>query len=382
LIEIRNITKKYGKHIGVNNISFHVEKGEILGFLGPNGAGKTTTMNLITGYIPLTYGEIKVSGFDVMEDSMEAKKHIGYLPENPPLYLDMTVKEYLYFVGEIKQVPKIERKNQVLYVLEVLKLQEVSGRLIKNLSKGFKQRVGLAQALIGDPEVLILDEPTVGLDPQQIIEIRELIKELGKKHTIILSSHILPEVSAVCSRIVVIQKGKILAMDTTENFMGMNEKNRFIKIEVEGKHEKAIRILERIPGFQEFHRLEGDEKEQSTVTYLLKFDGQKDRRKDLFLAFAKEEMPLLELSIQKRTLEETYLQLLAMSDQDTSLKEQDTLIDAGVEDLHKRKEESSNKEQASNKEQSGEQEQPSAEEESVDENEENLHNNKAEEDVK
>jgi ABC-2 type transport system ATP-binding protein len=376
LIEIRNITKKYGKHIGVNNISFHVEKGEILGFLGPNGAGKTTTMNLITGYIPLTYGEIKVCGFDVMEDSMEAKKHIGYLPENPPLYLDMTVKEYLYFVGEIKQVPKIERKNQVLYVLEVLKLQEVSGRLIKNLSKGFKQRMGLAQALIGDPEVLILDEPTVGLDPQQIIEIRELIKELGKKHTIILSSHILPEVSAVCSRIVVIHKGKILAMDTTENFMGMNEKNRFIKIEVEGKHEKAIHILERIPGFQEFHRLEGEAKEQSTVSYLLKFDGQKDRRKDLFLAFAKEEMPLLELSIQKRTLEETYLQLLAMSDQDTSLPKQDTLIDAGVEDLLKREEESSNKEQ------SGEQEQPSAEEGSVNKNEENPKNNKAEEDVK
>jgi ABC-2 type transport system ATP-binding protein len=244
----------------------------------------------------------------------------------------MTVKEYLYFVSKIKQVPKMDRNNQVFYVMEVLRLHEVSHRLIKNLSKGYKQRVGLAQALIGDPEVLILDEPTVGLDPQQIIEIRELIKELGKKHTIILSSHILPEVSAVCSRIVVIHKGKIVAMDTTKNLMGMDQQNILIKIEVEGEHEKTIKILEGLTNLKGFEQLDGKDKNSNSISYLLTFEGDGDNRKELFFAFAKAKVPLLELSIQKRTLEDTYLQLLARSDEETSLLEKEILTeDTGVD---------------------------------------------------
>ena len=214
MIEIQNLTKSYGQIKAVDDISFTVEKGEVLGFLGPNGAGKSTTMNIITGFIPSTEGTVKVCGYDIMESPAEVKQRIGYLPELPPLYMDMTINEYLNFVADLKLVNKKQKKSQISDVMELVKLGDVRGRLIKNLSKGYKQRVGLAQSLLGAPEVLILDEPTVGLDPMQIIEIRKLIKALGKQHTIILSSHILPEVSAVCERVVIINKGKIAAIDT------------------------------------------------------------------------------------------------------------------------------------------------------------------------
>jgi ABC-2 type transport system ATP-binding protein len=216
MIEIQNLTKHYGEIKAVEDVNFTVEKGEILGFLGPNGAGKTTTMNIITGYIPSTSGTVKVSGYDIMDQPREVKRRIGYMPEHPPLYMDMTVKDYLDFSASLKEVDKKTWKSQKNDIMELVKITHVQHRLIRNLSKGYRQRVGLAQALVGAPEVLILDEPTVGLDPKQIIEIRKLIKALGKTHTIILSSHILPEVSAVCERVVIINKGKIVAVDTPE----------------------------------------------------------------------------------------------------------------------------------------------------------------------
>ena len=217
MIEIQNLTKKFGQITAVDDLNFTVNKGEILGFLGPNGAGKSTTMNIITGYLPSTEGTVKVDGFDIMESPTEVKKRIGYLPEHPPIYMDMTVKEYLDFVSDLKLVERRQKKAQMNNVMELVNITDVRDRLIKNLSKGYKQRVGLAQALIGSPDVLVLDEPTAGLDPKQIIEVRKLIKTLGKKHTIILSSHILPEVSAVCERVVIINKGKIVAVDTPDN---------------------------------------------------------------------------------------------------------------------------------------------------------------------
>ena len=206
MIEIKNVTKRFGQHLAVDNLNFTVNEGEILGFLGPNGAGKSTTMNIITGYISATEGTVTVDGYDILDNPEEVKKRIGYMPEFPPLYLDMTVREYLNFVFEIKKVDLKNRKQEMDRILELVRITDVRDRLIKNLSKGYKQRVGLAQALVGNPPVLILDEPTVGLDPKQIIEIRNLIKQLGRKHTIILSSHILPEVSAVCQRVVIINK--------------------------------------------------------------------------------------------------------------------------------------------------------------------------------
>ena len=219
MIEVENLTKKYGSHVAVDNLSFRVERGMIYGFLGPNGAGKSTTMNMMTGYIAATSGTVKINGYDILKNPEQAKKSIGYLPELPPVYPDMTVYEYLRFVAELKKVKKNERQVQIEDVMKQTQIEDVKGRLIKNLSKGYKQRVGLAQAIIGYPEVIILDEPTVGLDPKQIIEIRELIRELAKKHTIILSSHILSEVSAVCDHIMIISKGKLVASDTPEGLM-------------------------------------------------------------------------------------------------------------------------------------------------------------------
>ena len=219
MIEIRNLVKKYGNHVAVDNISFTVEPGRIYGFLGPNGAGKSTTMNMITGYIGNTSGSIVINGHDILKEPEEAKKCIGYLPELPPLYMDMTVMEYLEFAVELKKIPKTEREAVIAQAIEMTKLEDVKERMIKNLSKGYKQRVGLAQAILGFPDIIILDEPTVGLDPVQIIEIRELIKTLGKEHTVILSSHILSEIQEVCDYVFIISKGKLVASDTTENLL-------------------------------------------------------------------------------------------------------------------------------------------------------------------
>lgn len=247
MIEIKNLVKKYGNHVAVDDISFTVEAGKIYGFLGPNGAGKSTTMNMITGYIGNTSGSIVVNGHDILAEPEEAKKCIGYLPEMPPLYMDMTVIEYLHFVAELKKIPKEKRLENIESAIEMTKLDDVKERMIKNLSKGYKQRVGLAQAILGFPEIIILDEPTVGLDPVQIIEIRDLIKELGKEHTVILSSHILSEIQAVCDYVFIISKGKLVASDTTANLLeNMTEENEEAELVIKGPAKDLEKLLEEL----------------------------------------------------------------------------------------------------------------------------------------
>ena len=247
MIEVKNLSKSYGDKKAVDNISFKANDGEILGFLGPNGAGKSTTMNILTGYLSSTSGEAYINGKEILEDPIAAKKEIGYLPEFPPLYLDMTVKEYLYFVYELKGC-KLPRNTHLKEICELVKIDNVYNRIIKNLSKGYKQRVGLAQALVGNPNVLILDEPTVGLDPKQIIEIRTLIRKLGKNHTVILSSHILTEVQAVCDRIVVINQGKIVADDTADNLSNTLTADHKLIARIDGPREEVIKVVSAIPG--------------------------------------------------------------------------------------------------------------------------------------
>lgn len=307
MIQIENLTKQYGQIKAVNNISFTVEKGEILGFLGPNGAGKSTTMNIITGFIPSTEGTVKVCGYDILENPKEVKKRIGYLPELPPLYMDMTVSEYLDFSADLKDVSKKEKKGQMADIMELVKLTDVRGRLVKNLSKGYKQRVGLAQALLGNPEVLILDEPTVGLDPKQIIEIRKLIKALGKQHTIILSSHILPEVSAVCERVVIINKGQIAAIDTPENLSkGMNSVSK-LSATIVGAKSSVVSTIEGIYGIKyvEPHIERGND----AIEYIIESDKDLDIRRPLFFALAKAGYPIIELKSMDLSLEEIFLQI-------------------------------------------------------------------------
>ncbi len=307
MIEIQNLTKEYGKIRAVDNISFSVEKGEILGFLGPNGAGKSTTMNILTGYISSTSGTVKIAGKDILDNPSEAKKHIGYLPELPPLYLDMTVNEYLNFCADLKAVPAKEWKSQKKDIMELVKITHVSHRLIKNLSKGYKQRVGLAQALIGTPDVLILDEPTVGLDPKQIIEIRKLIKALGKNHTIILSTHILPEVSAVCDRVVIINKGRIAAIDTPENLSKMLADFSRFMVTIAGPQNKVKDILSNLYGVKYLevsNKLKDDE-----FSYIIEADKDVDVRKPMFNQLAQNGFPILELKSLNLTLEEIFIQL-------------------------------------------------------------------------
>ncbi|MCX8129094.1 MAG: ABC transporter ATP-binding protein [Clostridia bacterium] len=307
MIEIQNLTKNYGQIKAVNNINFTVEKGEILGFLGPNGAGKSTTMNMITGFMPSSSGTVKVCGYDIMENPKEVKKRIGYLPEHPPLYVDMTVKDYLNFVCDLKMVDKKLKRNQLNDIMELTKITHVKDRLIKNLSKGYKQRVGLAQSLVGSPEVLILDEPTVGLDPKQIIEIRKLIKALGKEHTIILSSHILPEVSAVCERVVIINKGQIVAIDTPENLSkGFGSASK-LSVTVAGPKSSVEGYIREIYGvkYVEAHI----EKEKDVVSYVVESDKELDIRRPLFFAMAKAGYPIIELKSMDMTLEDIFLQL-------------------------------------------------------------------------
>jgi ABC-2 type transport system ATP-binding protein len=316
MIEIQNLTKEYGKIKAVDDISFTVEKGEILGFLGPNGAGKTTTMNILTGFISSTSGTVKVAGYDVLENPIEVKKHIGYLPELPPLYFDMTVSEYLDFCANLKAVPSSEWKNQKKDIMELVKITHVSHRLIKNLSKGYKQRVGLAQALVGAPEVLILDEPTVGLDPKQIIEIRKLIKALGKDHTVILSSHILPEVSAVCDRVVIINKGKIAAIDTPENLSKLLADFSKFTVTVAGPENKVKDILSHLYGVK-YLETSGKQKENE-FSYIIEADKEVDVRKPMFNMLAQQGYPILELKSLNMSLEEIFLQLTTAEEKEAN----------------------------------------------------------------
>jgi len=308
MIEIQNLTKRYGQIKAVNNLNFTVEKGEVLGFLGPNGAGKSTTMNIITGYIPSSEGTVKVNGYDIMESPKEVKKLTGYLPEQPPVYMDMTVKDYLNFVADLKLVDKKLKRNQLSDIMELVKIGDHRNRLIKNLSKGYKQRVGLAQALIGNPQVLVLDEPTVGLDPKQIIEIRKLIKALGKEHTIILSSHILPEVSAVCERVVIINHGEIAAIDTPDNLskgFGVASK---LMVTVAGPKSSVENAIREIYGVKYVEA--GVEKEREAFSYIVESDKEIDIRKPLFYAMAKLGYPILELKGLNLSLEDIFLQIV------------------------------------------------------------------------
>ena len=308
MIEIQNLTKRYGQIKAVNNLNFTVEKGEIVGFLGPNGAGKSTTMNIITGYLPSSEGSVKVCGYDILESPKEVKRRVGYLPEQPPVYMDMTVKEYLDFVSDLKMVDRKKKKSQLGDIMELVKISDHRNRLIRNLSKGYKQRVGLAQALVGSPEVLVLDEPTVGLDPKQIIEIRKLIKALGKEHTIILSSHILPEVSAVCERVVIINKGEIAAIDTPENLSkGFGAASRLL-VTVSGPKNSVESAIKEIYGVKYVET--AAEKDRDSISYIVESNKEIDIRKPLFFSMAKLGYPIIELKSLDMSLEDIFLQIV------------------------------------------------------------------------
>lgn len=306
MIEVKNLSKHYGAKKAVDDISFTVKDGEIVGFLGPNGAGKTTTMNIITGYISPTSGEVIIDGKNTMENSREARKNIGYLPEQPPLYADMTVREYLDFVFDLKRAEG-DKELHIDSVCEKVRIKDVSGRLIKNLSKGYKQRVGLAEALIGNPKILILDEPTVGLDPGQIIEIRNLIKELGKNHTVILSSHILSEISAVCDDIIIINGGKIVASDKTENLSKTRGKeNRYI-VRIKGNKTAVIEALRGVSGILRVNSKQSPEE----GAYDYGIEAERDIREDMFGVLSSCGMPILGLRPREMSLEETFMRITA-----------------------------------------------------------------------
>ena len=307
MIEVRNLVKKYGSHMAVNHLNFTIEKGKIYGFLGPNGAGKSTTMNMITGYIASTEGEILIDGHNILEVPEEAKKKIGYLPEIPPLYVDMTVSEYLKFVAELKSIPKEKRSGNIKEVMSTAKLESVKDRLIKNLSKGYRQRVGLAQALLGYPEIIILDEPTVGLDPKQIIEIRDLIKSLGNKHTVILSSHILSEVSAVCDHVLIIDKGKLVASDTPENLSKVMAGANSLELTVKGKEEVIRKALDMVENIEELVYHQSMIKDACDFT--VKIAGNQDMRENIFFALAEVKCPILKMQSSNMSLEEVFLKL-------------------------------------------------------------------------
>lgn len=307
MIQIENLVKKYGQQTVLNGMNLTINEGEILGFLGPNGAGKSTTMNIITGYISATEGTVKIDGLDILEQSKKVKKKIGYLPEIPPLYLDMTIEEYLKFVCKIKGIEKKDILKTMDKVAGLVKITNYKSRLIKNLSKGYKQRVGLAQAIIGEPEVLILDEPTVGLDPKEIIEIRSLIKDLGKNHTIILSSHILSEVSAICDRVVIINKGEIVASGTPEELAKRLSYSSKILLRIKESCKSAEKILKEIKGVEKF-KLQGTA-EKGTVDLLVEAKQNVDIREELFWKLSKAEVPVLMMKPMDLSLEEVFLQV-------------------------------------------------------------------------
>lgn len=306
MIEVKNLSKKYGNKTALEDINFSVNDGEILGFLGPNGAGKSTTMNIITGYISSTTGTVTVDGDEIMENPIAVKRKIGYLPEQPPLYLDMTVKAYLSFMYDLKKV-KLNKKQHIEEICNLVKITDVYNRVIKHLSKGYKQRVGIAQALLGEPKLLILDEPTVGLDPNQIIEIRNLIKSLGEKHTIILSSHVLSEIQSVCDRVIVINKGNVVANDTTANLsQGLSSENRLI-LSIEGNRDTIISELEKISGVTSVNS--NRTIDETTAEYVVNYDKAEDIRKVVFAKMAEINCPIISMSNDNMTLEDIFRKL-------------------------------------------------------------------------
>lgn len=331
MIEVKDLVKSYGGHMAVDHLSFTVRDGQIYGFLGPNGAGKSTTMNIMTGYLGATSGEVLINGHNILEEPEAAKSGIGYLPEMPPLYTDMTVREYLDFAASLKKIPRASRVEAVAEAMELVKVADVNGRLIKNLSKGYRQRVGMAQAILGKPQVIILDEPTVGLDPKQIIEIRDMIRELGEKHTVILSSHILSEVSAVCDHILIIDRGKLIASDTPENLERQMAGASGMELLVKGEEEEIREILEPIDGAEEIAVSESGEEGVRKVTFQLIGENcledidiipQTDIREAIFFAFADRKIPILSMHMTKASLEEVFLELTAdnASDEDFTVE--------------------------------------------------------------
>ena len=318
MIEVNNLVKRYGDHTAVDHLSFKIEKGKIYGFLGPNGAGKSTTMNMITGYIASTEGTVTIDGHDILDEPEQAKKCIGYLPEMPPLYFDMTVLEYMNFVADLKKIPKDKKKSMVVEVMEMVKITDMKNRLIKNLSKGYRQRVGLAQAILGYPEVIILDEPTVGLDPKQIIEIRDLIKSLKEKHTVILSSHILSEVSAVCDYVLIISHGKLVASDTPENLGKLAEGSNTLNLIVKGEKDKICTALGQIEGVKNVTA--ADAKEEYAWNVTVSTNEDRDVREEVFFKMADAKCPIIEMQSRKVSLEEIFLELTE-DDKKTDKKE-------------------------------------------------------------
>lgn len=327
MIEVSHLVKKYGSHYAVNDLTFRVDRGQIYGFLGPNGAGKSTTMNIITGYLAPTSGKVKINGYDIQQEPEEAKRCIGYLPEMPPLYADMTVMEYLVFVSELKRVARKQRKDDIQDVMERTGVTEMKDRLIRNLSKGYKQRVGLAQALLGDPEIIILDEPTVGLDPKQIIEMRDLIRGLREKHTVILSSHILSEVSAVCDQILIISTGKLVACDTPEGLTRLMTGEEELTLQVKGsagRLEEVLSGLDGILGFEVKPVPETEEQRQESAdagepengentcaAAVIRVEEGCDIREEMFYRLAQNRLPILELHVTTKSLEDIFLELTA-----------------------------------------------------------------------
>ena len=306
MIEVKNLVKKYGNHTAVDHLNFTIEEGHVYGFLGPNGAGKSTTMNIMTGYLGATEGEVLINGHDILKEPEEAKKQIGYLPELPPLYMEMTVREYLEFVAELKGIAKNKREESINEVEKMVKIWEVENRLIRNLSKGYRQRVGLAQAVLGFPEIIILDEPSVGLDPKQIIEIRELIRQLAKKHTVILSSHILAEVREVCDYILIISKGKLVASDTPENLERNLGDSDLIEIETKASPDEVRRILETVDGIRS---ISTKHLENGIAWAQIQEKKNTDIREKVFQAFAQKHQPLLKLNPLQVSLEDVFMEL-------------------------------------------------------------------------
>ena len=316
MIEVKNVTKKYGNFVAVDNISFTVNDGEVVGLLGTNGAGKSTTMNMITGFIEPTEGTIKVNGYDVLSQPAKAKKQIGYMPEGVPLYSELTVKEFVEYMAELKKVPRKERKDQISKILYETGIEDVANKLIRNLSRGYRQRVSLAGALIGNPEVIILDEPTVGLDPKQITEIRQLIKRLGKKHTVILSSHILSEVSQICEKVIIINKGKIIAVDTPDNLEKKTENQNVILLTVKDKKNNMNNLKEDIPEMSECKLIKDNN--DGTKQYMIKSNIEFDLRKKMFEILPKKDITIFELKNAEKSLEDAFITLI-----DTNTKERE-----------------------------------------------------------
>ena len=313
MIEVCNVTKRYGAHTAVDDVSFRVERGEVVGFLGPNGAGKSTTMNIITGYLSATDGKVTVDGIDVLEDPIAVKGMLGYLPELPPLYVEMTVRDYLQFVSRVKRVPASER-DAIEVIMKTVGINHVADRMIRNLSKGYRQRVGLGQALVGDPKALILDEPTIGLDPHQIIEMRDLVRELGEKRTVILSSHILPEVSAVCERIIIISNGKIVASDTAENLGKSLSGSSRLSLRVKGEAAVVQAVLDGVEGVQSVKITS-----QGVAAGIVDLEveaGESDPREAIFFALSDARLPLFGLRSLDLTLEQIFLQLTEDNEQE------------------------------------------------------------------